>query len=404
MNKRSLKDLPDSLLHGKRVLVRVDYNVPLDGTRVTDDKRIRETIPTLQYLLDRGTKVTLVSHLGRPKGKWNEAFSLRPAADHLKTLIKAPVHFVSDILGPEANAAADSLKSGEVLVLENMRFLPGEETNDAKLSEALAAFGDIYVNDAFGSAHRAHASTCGVAEVMKRDNKPAVAGFLMEKELRFLGSAVANPERPFIAILGGAKISGKIDVIENLLPRVDHILIGGAMANTFFRAMGLETGGSLVEEDRIALAKELMDRAGKKLVLPVDCVVAGEAKAGTRTFTLDRNQVPPEGKIFDIGPKSVATFRDVIERAKTILWNGPVGMFEIPEFSYGTEGVARAVADATKLGAVTIVGGGDTAAAVEGANLADRMSHVSTGGGASLEFLEGKVLPGVAILNDRSDA
>jgi phosphoglycerate kinase len=404
MNKRSLKDLPDSLLHGKRVLVRVDYNVPLDGTRVTDDKRIRETLPTLQYLLDRGTKVILVSHLGRPKGKWNEEFSLRPAAEHLKTLIKAPVHFVSDILGPEANAAADSLKSGEVLVLENMRFLPGEETNDAKLSEALAAFGDIYVNDAFGSAHRAHASTCGVAEVMKRDNKPAVAGFLMEKELRFLGGAVANPERPFIAILGGAKISGKIDVIESLLPRVDHILIGGAMANTFFRAMGLETGGSLVEEDRIALAKELMDRAGKKLVLPVDCVVAGEPKAGTRTFTLDRNQVPPEGKIFDIGPKSVATFRDVIERAKTILWNGPVGMFEIPEFSYGTEGVARAVADATKLGAVTIVGGGDTAAAVEGANLADRMSHVSTGGGASLEFLEGKVLPGVAILNDRSDA
>ncbi len=404
MNKSSLRDLPDTLVRGKRVLVRVDYNVPLEGGRVADDKRIRETIPTIEHLVERDARIILMSHLGRPKGKWNHDFSLRPVAQHLKSLIKAPVRFVSDIVGPEAKAAADSLKAGEVLLLENMRFLPGEETNDAKLSEALAAFGEIYVNDAFGSAHRAHASTCGVAEVMKRENKPAVAGFLMEKELRFLGGAVANPEHPFVAILGGAKISGKIDVIENLLPHVDSILIGGAMANTFFRAMGLETGGSLVEDDRVALAKELIERAGQKLVLPVDCVVAGEAKAGTRTFTMDRNQVPPEGKIFDIGPKSVATFRDVIERAKTILWNGPVGMFEIPDFSYGTDGVARAVADATKMGAVTIVGGGDTAAAVEAAHLAGHMTHVSTGGGASLEFLEGKVLPGVAILNDGSDA
>jgi phosphoglycerate kinase len=282
-----------------------------------------------------------------------------------------------------------------------VRFLPGEETNDARLSEALAGFGDVYINDAFGSAHRAHASTCGVAEVMKREKRPAVAGFLMEKELRFLGAAIANPEHPFVAILGGSKISGKIDVIENLLPKVDNILIGGAMANTFFRAMGLETGGSLVEEDRLDLARELMERAGQKLVLPVDCVVAGEAKPGARTFTLDRNQVPPEGKIYDIGPKSVATFRDTIERARLILWNGPVGMFEIPEFSYGTEGVARAVADATKKGATSIVGGGDTAAAVDAAGIADQMTHVSTGGGASLEFLEGKTLPGVAILDDK---
>jgi phosphoglycerate kinase len=308
------------------------------------------------------------------------------------------------VVGPAAKAAADSLKPGEILLLENVRFLPGEETNDPKLSEALAAFGEVYVNDAFGSAHRAHASTCGVAEVMKREKKPAVAGFLMEKELRFLGEVVANPEKPFLAILGGAKISGKIDVIENLLPKVDHIIIGGAMANTFFRALNLETGGSLVEEERVDLARELVERAGKKLVLPVDCVVAGEAKPGVRTFTMDRDKVPPEGKIYDIGPKSVATFRDVIERSKTILWNGPMGMFEIPEFSYGTEGVARAVADATLKGAVSIVGGGDTASAVEAADLADRMTHVSTGGGASLEFLEGKTLPGVAILDDRSAA
>lgn len=404
MNKRSLKELPDRLLHGKRVLVRVDYNVPLEKGRITDDKRIRETVETLEYLLARKARVILVSHLGRPKGKWNDEMSLRPAAEHLKTLIEAPVQFIADVVGPQANSAVDSLKPGEILLLENVRFLPGEETNDPKLSEALAGFGDLYVNDAFGSAHRAHASTCGVVEVMKSEHKPAVAGFLMEKELRFLGEAVANPEKPFVAILGGAKISGKIDVIENLLPKVDHILIGGAMANTFFRAMDLETGGSLVEEDRIELARELIERAGQKLVLPVDCVVAGEAKAGVRTFILDRDKVPPEGKIFDIGPKSVAAFRDVIERARTVLWNGPVGMFEIPDFSFGTDGVARAVGDATRKGATTIVGGGDTAAAVEAANVADRMTHVSTGGGASLEFLEGKTLPGVAILDDRSAA
>jgi phosphoglycerate kinase len=404
MNKCSLKDVPDAKLRGKRVLVRVDYNVPLDNGGVSDDTRIRETIPTLEYLLERNARIILTSHLGRPKGKWNDSMSLRPAAEHLEKLVEAQVHFVSDVVGPKAKAASDSLKPGEILILENVRFLPGEETNDPNLSEALAGFGEVYVNDAFGSAHRAHASTCGVAEVMKREHKPAVAGFLMEKELRFLGDAITNPEKPFIAILGGAKISGKIDVIENLLPKVDNILIGGAMANTFFKAMGLETGGSLVEEDRLELAKELIDRAGKKLVLPVDCIVAGEAKLGARTFTLERDKVPPDGKIFDIGPRSVATFRDVIERARTILWNGPVGMFEIAEFSFGTEGVARAVADATAKGATTIVGGGDTAAAVEAAQVADRMTHVSTGGGASLEFLEGKSLPGVEILDDRSAA
>jgi phosphoglycerate kinase len=402
MNKKSLSDVPAALLNGKRALVRVDYNVPLENGRVTDDKRIRETVATLQYLLDRNACVILASHLGRPKGKWNEALSLKPVADHLATLIHAPVHFVKDVVGAEAKAAADALKPGEVLVLENVRFLPGEETNDPNLSEDLAALADVYVNDAFGSAHRAHASTAGVAEVVKREGKPAVAGFLMEKELRFLGAALAKPAKPFVAILGGAKISGKIDVIENLLPQVDFLLIGGAMANTFFRALGLETGGSLVEEDRVDLAREMIERAGAKLVLPVDCVVASDAKAGARTWTLGRDAVPPEGKIFDIGPKSVATFRDVIERAKTVLWNGPVGMFEIEEFAHGTEGVARAVADATDNGATTIVGGGDTAAAVEAAHVANHMTHVSTGGGASLEFLEGKTLPGVAILDDGS--
>ena len=400
--KCGLKDLPDAALHGKRVLVRVDYNVPLDRGMITDDTRIRETVPTLEYLIERKARIILASHLGRPKGKWNDAMSLRPAAEHLEKLVDTTVVFVSDVVGADARAAADALRPGEILLLENIRFLPGEETNDPKLAESLAGFGDIYVNDAFGSAHRAHASTCGVAEVMKADGRPAVAGFLMEKELRFLGDAVSNPEKPFVAILGGAKISGKIDVIENLLPKVDHILIGGAMANTFFRAMGLETGGSLVEEDRVDLARELSERAGKKLVLPVDCVVAGEATPGIRTFAMQRDQVQPEGKIFDIGTNSFATFRDVIERGRTILWNGPVGMFEIPEFSFGTEGVARAVADATKKGATTIVGGGDTAAAVEAAGVADRMTHVSTGGGASLEFLEGKTLPGVAILDERT--
>ena len=402
MNKKSIRDVPDALLSGKRVLVRVDYNVPIENGKVSDDKRIRETVPTLQYLLDRNARVILVSHLGRPKGKWSDEFSLAPVAEHLRTLIGAKVEFIKDVVGPEAKAAADAVPAGQVLILENIRFLPGEETNDPRLSEALAAFADVYVNDAFGTAHRAHASTCGVAEAMKKDNKPAVAGFLMEKELRFLGEALAHPEKPFVAILGGSKISGKIDVIENLLPRVDHLLIGGAMANTFFKAMDLETGGSLVEPDRLDVARELIGRAGDKLVLPVDVVVAGEAKPGVRTWTLARNEVPPEGKIFDVGPKTVATFGDVLSRAKTVLWNGPVGMFEIPEFAQGTDGVARAVAAATGNGATTIVGGGDTAAAVEEAGVADRMTHVSTGGGASLEFLEGKPLPGVAILDDRT--
>jgi phosphoglycerate kinase len=401
MAKVDLGDLPAGALRGRRVLVRVDYNVPVEDGVITDDTRIRATLPTLQRLVDSGACVVVLSHLGRPKGQWRDDMSLEPAALRLGELIDAPVRFVRDIVGGDAHAAADALKAGEILVLENVRFLAGEETNDPKLSEAFAALGDIYVNDAFGSAHRAHASTCGVAEVMKQGSRPAIAGLLMERELRFLGDATRNPERPFTAILGGAKISGKIDVIENLLPLVDHLLIGGAMANTFFRALGLETGKSLTEPDRVDMARALLERAGSTIVLPVDCVVAGEAKAGARTWLLARDEVPPEGTILDIGPKSVATFRDFIERSRTILWNGPMGLFEIEDFAEGTLGVAHAVADATKKGAVTIVGGGDTASAVEAAGLAGEVTHVSTGGGASLEFLEGRVLPGVAILDDK---
>lgn len=400
MEKRTLKELPDSALQKQRVLVRVDYNVPLDDGRVVDDTRIRGTLPTIEYLLERNSRVILVSHLGRPKGTWNPEFTLRPAADRLRELIDAPVHFVDDVVGAKAREAIDGLQPGEVLVLENVRFLPEEETNGAELAEALASLADVYVNDAFGAAHRAHASTAGVAEVMREEGRHAVAGLLLERELHFLGTALESPERPFVAILGGAKISGKIDVIENLLPRVDHLLIGGAMANTFFRALGLETGGSLVEEDRIPMARELLERAGEKLVLPVDCVVAGQIEPGVRTWLLDRDNVPPEGKILDIGPKSVATFRDFIDRARTILWNGPMGIFEIPEFSHGTDGVARAVADASDRGITTIIGGGDTVAAVEAAGVTSRMTHISTGGGASLEFLEGRTLPGVAALDE----
>jgi len=404
MKKLTLHDLPDTLLHGKRVLLRVDYNVPIEDGRITDDTRIRATLPTIRHLLARGARIVIVSHAGRPKGQWKSEFSLRPAADRLAELVDAPVRFIEDVVGAEAHGTADSLLPGEILVLENVRFLDGEETNDPALSEALAALGDVYVNDAFGAAHRAHASTSGVAEVMRQEGRPVVAGLLMERELRFLGEALQAPAPPFVAILGGAKISGKIDVIRNLLPRVDRLLIGGAMANTFFRALGLETGGSLVEVDRVAMARELIDEAGEKLVLPVDCVVAGQAVAGTRTWLLDRDNVPPEGKILDIGPKSVATFREQIRRAGTVLWNGPMGLFEIAEFSHGSEGIARAVADTADAGAITIIGGGDTVAAVESAGVADRMTHVSTGGGASLEFLEGRSLPGVVALTDRKDA
>lgn len=401
MQTKGLKDVDPARLSGARVLVRVDYNVPLEDGRITDDTRIRATLPTLQFLTDHGARSILVSHLGRPGGRVDARYSLEPVAVRLRELIGRDVVFVHDAIGDEARAAVAELEPGSILLLENIRFLPGEEANDAQLSRLLADLADLYVNDAFGTAHRAHASTAGVADQVRARGGAAVAGFLMERELRFLGGALTQPERPFVAVLGGAKISGKIDVIEALLSRADQLVIGGAMANTFFRALGLETGRSLVEEDRVDMARELMRRAGEKLVLPVDCIAAQEARAGAPSRVSERDAVSADELILDIGPRSVRAFAAVLERASTIVWNGPMGLFEIDDFAQGTIGVARAIAEATTRGATTIAGGGDTAAALEEAGLGDSLSHVSTGGGASLEFLEGKVLPGVAALDPR---
>ena len=395
-SKKTIRDLTDAELRGKRALVRVDFNVPIEGDRVTDDTRIRAAIPTIQALLARGAVVVLLSHLGRPKGKPDVRFTLEPVARHLQTLLPTPVCFVETTDSDEALRATTDAKPGTVLLLENTRFLGGEEKNDERLARALAELGDLYVNDAFGSAHRAHASTEGVAHFLK----PAVAGLLMERELTYLGDTLQRPGRPFVAILGGAKISGKIDVIEQLLPKVDRLLIGGAMACTFFKAMGLETGKSLVEPDRVAMATALLTRAKDKLVLPEDAMVAPALDAGGAATAVGRDAIPSSQAMFDIGPRSAARFAEEIVKGKTVLWNGPMGVFETPPFDNGTRAVASAMADATSRGATTIVGGGDSAAAVEQFGLADKMSHVSTGGGASLEFLEGKELPGVAALDD----
>ena len=405
MNKRTVRDLSDNEVRGKRALVRVDFNVPMDDTGgVTDDTRIRAALPTIEYLLGRGASVILLSHLGRPKGKPNSKYSLEPVARALGELLDSrPVKFVESTDSDEALQASTALSPGEVLMLENTRFLGGEETNDERLGRALAALGDLYVNDAFGAAHRAHASTEGVAKHLR----PAIAGLLMEKELQYLGAALASPKRPFVSVLGGAKISGKIDVIEALLPRVDRLIIGGAMACTFFRAMGLETGGSLVEEDRVDMARTLLDRSRGKLLLPDDARVAASLdpfKNGPQAApvrVVPRDAIPPEQAMFDIGDRAAATFAQAIVEAKTVIWNGPMGVFETPPFDIGTRAVADAMAKATKRGATTVVGGGDSAAAVAQFALEDAMSHVSTGGGASLEFLEGKNLPGVAALDDK---
>ena len=397
MNKRTIRSLPDENLRGKRALVRVDFNVPMEGAAVTDDTRIRAALPTIEYLTSRGAAVVLLSHLGRPKGKPDPKYTLEPVARHLQTLTRAPVRFSPALRGPEAVNATRSLAPGEILLVENTRFDPGEEKNDDGLARDLAQLGDLYVNDAFGAAHRAHASTEGVAKHLR----PAVAGFLMEKELAYLGGALESPQRPFVAILGGAKISGKIDVIDQLLPKVDRLLIGGAMACTFFRAMGLTTGKSLVEEDRVEMAKSLLDRAGDKLLLPDDALVAPSLEQGSAARAVLRDRIPPDEAMFDIGPASAERFAAEIARARTIIWNGPMGVFETSPFDAGTRAVATAMAGATAGGATTIVGGGDSAAAVAEAGLESQMSHVSTGGGASLEFLEGKVLPGVAALDDK---
>ncbi|HET7553885.1 MAG TPA: phosphoglycerate kinase [Gemmatimonadaceae bacterium] len=400
MATKTIRDLADSEIRGKRALVRVDFNVPLDAEgNVTDDTRIRASLPTIDALFERGARVVvLLSHLGRPKGKPDPAYSLAPVARRLVELSSHPVIFVPSTVSDDALTATRTAPEGTIVLLENTRYFPGEEKNDADLSRDLAKLGDFYVNDAFGSAHRAHASTEGVAHHLH----PAVAGLLMESELSYLGGALESPERPFVAILGGAKISGKIDVINNLLPKVDRLLIGGAMACTFFRAMDLETGGSLVEEDRVELAGKILADAGEKLVLPSDVVVAPSMDAGHRAHAAARDAIPANEAVFDIGPESSKAFAKIIESAKTVVWNGPMGVFEHPPFDAGTRAVGEAMARATDAGATTIVGGGDSAAAMEEMGLARRVSHVSTGGGASLEFLEGKTLPGVAALDQRS--
>ena len=401
--KRSLTALDASsaidgrrTIDAQRALVRVDFNCPIKDGVVTDNTRIRAALPTIKWLRDRGARVVLLSHLGRPKGGPDAKYSLKPVVRELEKLLGAPVTFIPDPLSDSAVTETRRLPRGGVAVVENTRFLPGEETNDQALAGQLAALGDFYVNDAFGSAHRAHASTEALARVLK----PAVSGFLMEQELRYLGQALDAPTRPFVAILGGAKISGKIDLIEALLPKVYEILIGGAMACTFFRAMGLETGTSLVEGDRVALARELMVKAGRKLVLPSGAVVAQALAAGTETRSVARDAIPSGWAMYDIDRRTEQDFSARIEAAGTVVWNGPMGVFETPPFDHGTMAVAHAMAAATAKGATTVIGGGDSAAAVTQAGLADRITHVSTGGGASLEFLEGRELPGVAALDD----
>jgi len=395
MNKKTVKDI---CVKGKKVLVRCDFNVPLDeNKKITDETRINAALPTIKYLLDNGAAVILCSHLGRPKGEFNMKYSLAPVAKRLSEKLGFEVKLAKDVIGPDAKKLAAEVKPGEAILLENVRFQPEEEKNDPAFAKELASMADLYVSDAFGTVHRAHASTAGVAAYL-----PAVAGFLIGKELDFLGSAVENPKRPFVAILGGAKVKDKIGVITNLLEKVDTLIIGGGMAYTFQKAMGKEIGKSLLDEERIDLAKDLMEKAkakGVKLLLPVDNVCGSDFSNDCNIITVDADQgIPADYEGMDIGPKSVKLFSDAIKEAKTVVWNGPMGVFEFPNFAKGTLAIATAMAESD---AITIIGGGDSAAAVTQMGLADRMSHISTGGGASLEFLEGKTLPGVACLEDK---
>ncbi|MDM7994148.1 MAG: phosphoglycerate kinase [Acidobacteriota bacterium] len=391
MNKITIQDLD---LAGARVFVRVDFNVPIKDSKVTDDLRIREALPTIKYGIEKGAILVLASHLGRPKGKPKPEFSLAPVAGKLSELLGKKVVFVLDCIGSEVEKAVNAAAPGDVLLLENLRFHPEEEANDPEFSKKLAAFTPVYVNDAFGSAHRAHASTEGITHHVQK----AAAGFLMEKELRYLGGALESPQRPFVAILGGAKISDKIEVIENLLGKVDRLLIGGAMAFTFLKSQGRSIGKSLCEEDKLDLARELLARAKDRIVLPVDAVASSGLDDEASAHIVPSGQIPDGEMGLDIGPKATAEYADILRSAKTIVWNGPMGVFEKDAFASGTVNVAKAVADS---GATSVIGGGDSAAAVAKAGVAGRITHISTGGGASLEFLAGQTLPGVAALNDK---
>lgn len=393
MNKKSVRDID---VTGKRVFVRVDFNVPLQDGKITDDTRIRETLPTIRYLIDKGAKIILASHLGRPKGKVVEEMRLTPVAARLSELLGKPVQKADEAIGDKVKAQVAALNNGDVLLLENVRFYPGEEKNDPELAKAFAELADIYVNDAFGAAHRAHASTEGIAHYL-----PAVSGLLMEKELTVLGKALSNPERPFTAIIGGAKVKDKIGVIENLLNIVDNLIIGGGLAYTFLKAQGYEIGNSLVDNEKLDLALGFINKAKEKgvnFLLPVDVLVADEFKADANTKVVDIDSIPAGWEGVDIGPKTCELYAKTIKESKLVVWNGPMGVFEMDPFAEGTRKVAEACAETS---AYTVIGGGDSAAAVEKFNLADKMDHISTGGGASLEFLEGKALPGVVALNDK---
>ena len=394
MNKKTVKDID---LKEKRVLVRCDFNVPMDQNRnITDNRRIVSALPTIQYLLEQNCKLVLCSHLGRPKGEFKPEYSLKPVAKELSKLLGKEVIMANDVVGEDAKSKAKNLKNGEILLLENLRFHREETDNDPEFAKELASFGEVFVNDAFGTAHRAHASTEGVAHYL-----PAVSGFLIEKELKFLGEALENPERPFMAILGGSKVSDKIGVIENLLEKVDTLLIGGGMAYTFFKAQGYSVGDSICEEDKLELALELMEKAknkGVKLLLPIDNKIGKEFKADTESKTVKSTEIPDGWEGLDIGEKTIELYAKELQNAKTIVWNGPLGVFEFDQFAVGTNAIAKALGD---IDAVKIIGGGDSASAVEKAGVAEKMTHISTGGGASLEFLEGKKLPGIEALQDK---